>query len=235
MKNRYSILFLFCLLSAALTAQQRYRIAPGDPNGIEKWYMGRQIAYVMSHYGISWLERPERQEEENTELLLRNLALKDGMQVADIGAGSGYHSLRIAGKIGSGRVFAVDVSPEMVDHLKDRLKRSSVRNISCVLGSEQDIPLKDRSIDLMLMVDVYHEFSFPYEMVQAMRRVLKDDGRIYLVEFRGEDPSVPIKKVHKMTEAQAVREFEAAGFELERNIGNLPWQHCMVFRKKPAK
>lgn len=124
---------------------------------------------------------------------------------------------------------------KMVDHLNDRLKRTSVRNISCVLGSEQDIPLKDRSIDLMLMVDVYHEFSHPYEMVQAMRRVLKDDGRIYLVEFRGEDPSVPIKKVHKMTEAQAVREFKAGGFELERNIDNLPWQHCMVFRKKPTK
>jgi FkbM family methyltransferase len=155
--------------------------------------------------------------------------------VADIGAGSGYHSLRMAGKLGSGRVFAVDVSPEMVDHLNERLKRTSIRNISCVLGSEQDIPLKERSIDLVLMVDVYHEFSHPYEMAQAMRRVLKDDGRIYLVEFRGEDASVPIKRVHKMTEAQAVREFEAAGFVLDRNMDNLPWQHCMIFRKKSLK
>ncbi|MEY4886053.1 MAG: hypothetical protein RL151_1362 [Bacteroidota bacterium] len=235
MNNRHLILFVFCLLSGMLAAQQRYRMAPGDPNGIDKWYMGRQIAHVMSHYGISWLERPERQEEENTELLLRNLALKDGMQVADIGAGSGYHSFRMAGKLGSGRVFAVDVSPEMVDHLNERLKRASIRNISCVLGSEQDIPLKERSIDLVLMVDVYHEFSHPYEMAQAMRRVLKDDGRIYLVEFRGEDASVPIKRVHKMTEAQAVREFEAAGFVLDRNMDNLPWQHCMIFRKKSLK
>lgn len=233
--NRRLLLLVFCLWSGVNVAQQRYRIAPGDPNGIEKWYMGRQIAHVMSHYGISWLERPERQEEENSELLLRNLSLKDGMQVADIGAGSGYHSFRMAGKVGSGRVFAVDVSPQMIDHLNDRLKRSAVKNISCVLGSEQDIPLKDRSIDLMLMVDVYHEFSHPYEMLQAMKRVLRDDGRICLVEFRGEDPSVPIKTVHKMTEAQAIREFEAGGFVLERNIGNLPWQHCMVFRKKSQK
>ncbi len=216
-------------------SQPTYRMAPGDPNGIDKWYMGRQIAHVMSHYGIPWLERTERQEEENTDLLLRNLALKDGLQVADIGAGSGYHSVRMARKIGSGRVFAVDVSMEMVDHLDDRMKRESIRNVSCVLGSEQDIPLKDRSIDLILMVDVYHEFSHPYEMAQAMRRVLRDDGRIYLVEFRAEDASVPIKKVHKMTEGQAVREFEASGFELERNIGNLPWQHCLVFRKRPSK
>jgi ubiquinone/menaquinone biosynthesis C-methylase UbiE len=216
-------------------AQPKYRRAAGDPNGIDKWYMGRQIAHVMSHYGISWLERAERQEEENTDLLLRNLGLKEGMQVADIGAGSGYHSVRIARAIGSGRVFAVDVSPEMVEHLSDRLKRESIRNISCVLGSIQDIPLKARSIDLILMVDVYHEFSHPYEMAQVMRRILRDDGRIFLVEFRGEDASVPIKKIHKMNEAQAIREFEASGFELERNIDNLPWQHCMVFRKRSSK
>lgn len=230
----------FCFLLPVIihlhsVAQPKYRIGAGDPNGIDKWYMGRQIAHVMSHYGIPWLERAERQEEENTDLLLRNLGVKEGMQVADIGAGSGYHSVRIAKTIGTGRVFAVDVSPEMVEHLSDRLKRESIRNISCVLGSIQDIPLKDRSIDLILMVDVYHEFSHPFEMAQAMFRILRDNGRIFLVEFRGEDASVPIKKIHKMTEAQAIREFEASGFELERNIGNLPWQHCMVFRKRSSK
>jgi ubiquinone/menaquinone biosynthesis C-methylase UbiE len=232
---RYFCLFWLVIIQLQSEAQPKYRRAAGDPNGIDKWYMGRQIAHVMSHYGISWLERAERQEEENTDLLLRNLGLKEGMQVADIGAGSGYHSVRIARAIGSGRVFAVDVSPEMVEHLSDRLKRESIRNISCVLGSIQDIPLKARSIDLILMVDVYHEFSHPYEMAQVMRRILRDDGRIFLVEFRGEDASVPIKKIHKMNEAQAIREFEASGFELERNIDNLPWQHCMVFRKRSSK
>lgn len=232
---RYFCLFWLVIIQLQSEAQPNYRMGAGDPNGIDKWYMGRQIAHVMSHYGISWLERAERQEEEDSDLLLRNLGLKEGMQVADIGAGSGYHSVRMARAIGSGRVFAVDVSPEMVEHLSDRLKRESIRNISCVLGSIQDIPLKDRSIDLILMVDVYHEFSHPYEMAQAMRRILRDDGRVFLVEFRGEDASVPIKKIHKMTEPQAIREFEASGFELERNIGNLPWQHCMVFRKRSSK
>ena len=232
---RFFCFFWLVIIHLQSVAQPRYRTAPGDPNGIDKWYMGRQIAHVMSHYGIPWLERAERQDEEDTDLLLRNLGLKDGMQVADIGAGSGYHSVRIARRIGSGRVYAVDVSPEMMDHLNDRLKRESIRNVSCVLGSEAAIPLKDRSIDLILMVDVYHEFSHPYEMAQAMRRILRDDGRICLVEFRGEDASVPIKTIHKMTEAQAVREFEASGFELERNISNLPWQHCLVFRKRSSK
>jgi FkbM family methyltransferase len=232
---RFFCFFWLVIIHLQSVAQPRYRTAPGDPNGIDKWYMGRQIAHVMSHYGIPWLERAERQEEEDTDLLLRNLGLKNGMQVADIGAGSGYHSVRIARRIGSGRVYAVDVSPEMVDHLGARIKRESIRNVSCVLGSERDIPLKEGTIDLILMVDVYHEFSHPYEMVQAMRRILRDDGRICLVEFRGEDASVPIKTIHKMTEAQAVREFEASGFELERNISNLPWQHCLMFRKRSSK
>ena len=232
---RFFCFFWLIIIHLQSVAQPRYRTAPGDPNGIDKWYMGRQIAHVMSHYGIPWLERAERQEEEDTDLLLRNLGLKDGMQVADIGAGSGYHSVRIARRIGSGRVYAVDVSPEMIDHLNDRLNRESIRNVSCVLGSEQDIPLKEGTIDLILMVDVYHEFSHPYEMAQVMRRILRDDGRICLVEFRGEDASVPIKTIHKMAEAQAVREFEASGFELERNISNLPWQHCLVFRKRSSK
>lgn len=232
---RFSCFTLLAIIHLQTFAQPRYRTAPGDPNGIDKWYMGRQIAHVMSHYGIPWLERAERQEEEDTDLLLRNLGLKNGMQVADIGAGSGYHSVRIARRIGSGRVYAVDVSPEMVDHLGERIKRESIRNVSCVLGSERDIPLKEGTIDLIMMVDVYHEFSHPYEMVQAMRRILRDDGRICLVEFRGEDASVPIKTIHKMTEAQAVREFEASGFELERNISNLPWQHCLMFRKRSSK
>lgn len=225
------LLTLLCWLPFTGLSQSRYRTGPGDPNGIDKWYMGRQIAHVMSHYGITWLERDERQEEEDTDQLLNNLGLVPGMRVADIGAGSGYHSIRMARRIGSGRVSAVDVSPEMVDYLTARLRKDKIGNVDPILGSLQDVPLPSASVDVILLVDVYHEFSHPFEMTQSLRRILREDGRLFLVEFRGEDASVPIKAVHKMTEAQAVRELQAAGFVLERNITNLPWQHCMVFRK----
>jgi len=222
-----AMLFLFIL-----NGQDRYTVKQGDPNGINKWYMGRQIAQVMSHYGIDWLERPERQYEENTALLLKNLDLKPGMNFADIGAGSGYYSNLISKRIGSGKVFAVDVEPEMIIYLNDRIKKEKLSNIVTVLGSETSVSLPALSMDIMLLVDVYHEFSFPYEMGLSMFKSLKPNGKLVLVEFRSEDKSVPIKKIHKMSEAQAVKELQMAGFHLEKNIDNLPWQHCMVFAKK---
>jgi SAM-dependent methyltransferase len=222
-----AMLFLFIL-----NGQDRYTVKQGDPNGINKWYMGRQIAQVMSHYGIDWLERPERQYEENTALLLKNLDLKPGMNFADIGAGSGYYSNLISKRIGNGKVFAVDVEPEMITYLNDRIKKEKLSNIVTVLGSETSVSLPALSMDIMLLVDVYHEFSFPYEMGLSMFKSLKPNGKLVLVEFRSEDKSVPIKKIHKMSEAQAVKELQMAGFHLEKNIDNLPWQHCMVFAKK---
>ena len=222
-----AILFLF-----EVNGQDRYTVKQGDPNGINKWYMGRQIAHVMSHYGIDWLERPERQYEENTALLLKNLDLKPGMNFADIGAGSGYYSNLISKRIGKGKVFAVDVEPEMITYLNDRIKKEKLSNIVTVLGSETSVSLPASSMDMMLLVDVYHEFSFPYEMCLSMFKSLKPNGKLVLVEFRSEDKSVPIKTIHKMSEAQAVKELQMAGFRLEKNIDNLPWQHCMVFVKK---
>ncbi|MFN5479230.1 MAG: class I SAM-dependent methyltransferase [Chitinophagaceae bacterium] len=220
-----------CLLSFTGNSQERYTIKGGDPNGIRKWYMGRQIAQVMSHFGIYWLERPEREFEENTSLLIKNLDLKEGMTVADIGAGSGYHSRLISKQIGKGKVFAVDVEPEMIAFINDRIKEEKLNNITTVLGSETAVNLPDASTDLILLVDVYHEFSFPYEMGLSMYKALKPNGRLVLVEFRSEDFAVPIKSIHKMSEAQSVKELNAVGFQLRKNINNLPWQHCMIFVK----
>jgi len=222
---------LFLAISLSTIGQDRYKIRAGDPNGINKWYMGRQIAHVMSHYGIDWLEREEREMEENTSLLLKNLAVKPGMVVADIGAGSGYHSALLSKMVGTGKVFAVDVEPEMIAYLNARIKQEKLSRIVPILSTEQKVPLPENTIDMMLLVDVYHEFSFPYEMALSMRAALKPGGKLVLVEFRAEDPTVPIKTIHKMSEAQAIKEFKAAGFAFDKNIDNLPWQHCMVFTK----
>jgi FkbM family methyltransferase len=225
-----TIIVLLSLLMAE--GQDRYTIKGGDPNGIKKWYMGRQIAQVMSHYGIEWLERPERQFEETSLQLLKNLDLKTGMTFADIGAGSGYYSSLISKHIGKGKVYAVDVEPEMIAFLDARIKKEKLSNVVTVLGTEKSVSLPEASVDMMLLVDVYHEFSFPYEMGSSMYKALKPDGKIVLVEFRSEDASVPIKEIHKMSERQSVKELKAVGFRLEKNINNLPWQHCMVFVKE---
>jgi ubiquinone/menaquinone biosynthesis C-methylase UbiE len=233
LKIYYTITSL--LLLFVVNGQERYTNKGGDPNGIKKWYMGRQIAQVMSHYGIEWLERPEREIEENTTMLLKNLDLKSGMHVADIGAGSGYYTRMLSTRIGNGKVYAVDIEPEMIAYLKEKIKKEKLSNISTVLGTEKSVSLPAESMDMMLLVDVYHEFSFPYEMALSMYKSIKPKGKLVLVEFRTEDDAVPIKTIHKMSEAQAVKELKAAGFRLEKNIGNLPWQHCMVFVKDDKK
>ena len=228
----YLLLFTFLSLSLFSLGQDRYKIRTGDPNGINKWYMGRQIAQVMSHYGIDWLEREEREREENTSLLLKNLSVKPGMLIADIGAGSGYHSALLSKMVGTGKVFAVDVEPEMIAYLNERIKQEKLARIVPVLSTEQKVSLPENTVDMMLLVDVYHEFSYPYEMALSMRAALKPGGKLVLVEFRSEVKSVPIKTIHKMSEAQAIKEFKAAGFSFDKNIDNLPWQHCMIFIKQ---
>jgi FkbM family methyltransferase len=219
------------LMSGSAQAQERYTVKAGDPNGIDKWYMGRQIAHVMSHYGISWLERPEREQEEGSSILMKNLALKPEMVVADIGAGSGYYSVRMARLVDKGKVYAVDVEAQMIRYMEKRISTEKISNIIPLRCTEQSARLPRSSVDVMLLVDVYHEFSYPYEMGRSMLDGLKPGGRLFLVEYRMEDPEVPIKTVHKMSEAQAIKELTAAGFLFERNLTNLPWQHCMVFRK----
>lgn len=194
--------------------------------------MGRQIAQVMSHYGIEWLERPEREQEERVTKLLKNMDLKPGEVIADIGAGSGYHVVRIAPLVGvSGKVYAVDIQPEMLAYVKKQAKDAGLRQVVTVLGTEKQVQLPKESVDKMLLVDVYHELAFPYEMAISMWEALKPGGKLYLVEYRAEDESVPIKTIHKMSEEQAVKELNAAGFRLLKNMTNLPWQHCLCFEK----
>ena len=211
----------------------RYQSALASRDGIGKVYMGREIAGVMGWQGASWLERDERQQEERGDLLLRELGLKPGMAVADIGAGTGYYARRMAPLVGSsGVVYATDVQPEMMQMLADGAKKAGLTNIKPVLGGLQSANLPDNSIDLAIMVDVYHELAYPFEVVESLVRALKPDGRIAYIEYRMEDPRVPIKIAHKMSEAQVRKEAAAHGLVWERTASTLPWQHVVIFRKK---
>ncbi len=214
------------------TSDQKYIYKKGDYNGIGKWYMDREIAYVMGYEGIGWLERSEREKEENVSKLIQNMGIKPNDTIADIGAGSGYHVFRIAPIANKGMVYAVDIQTEMLMAIENIKETSKIKNIKTILGSEESVYLPENSVDKILMVDVYHEFSFPIEMITSIKSALKPEGELFLIEYRAEDPNVPIKKIHKMSEKQAVKEMNAAGFKLKKNINNLPWQHCMIFVKK---
>jgi SAM-dependent methyltransferase len=208
----------------------RYEQAAPSADGIGKRYMGREIAQVMGWQGAAWLEREEREREERTDLLLAELALRPGMAVADIGAGTGYIARRMAAQVGPGGVvYAVDVQPEMIRLLKSLA--AGLAQIKPVLGAVDDVRLPAASVDLAIMVDVYHELEFPREVLGSMLRALKPGGRVVFVEYRAEDPRVPIKPVHKMSEAQVKREAGALGLVWERTAGTLPWQHVVMFRK----
>ncbi len=238
MKKVTYILFLLLILLPLVeciaqntSSKGAYTFKKGDPNGIGKWYMGREIAHVMGFQGMDWLDRPEREEEENTSILLQNMDIGVHDILADIGAGSGYHVFKLASLAGKGLIYAVDIQDEMLAELRKNKANGEVTNVEIIKGSEKSVNLPENLVDKVLMVDVYHEFNYPMEMIASIKKALKPDGKIYLIEYRGEDDSVPIKKVHKMTEEQAVKEMQAAGMKLERNIENLPWQHCMVFVK----
>ncbi len=205
-----------------------------DPNGIGKFYMGREIARVMGHQGINWLERPEREREEGLSLLTEALKLEPGMVVADIGAGSGVISTLIAEEVGpDGTVLAVDIQQEMLDALAAKCKKLGIDNIEPVLGETKSPKLKPGTVDLVIMVDVYHEFDFPYEMLSEIAKSLKPGGRVAFVEYRKEDPTVPIKEVHKMSQAQVRKEAEQPEFSLrwKETVDTLPRQHVVVFEK----
>ena len=236
-----NILFLSLLIALLISNKffgqntnkdNNYTFKRGDYNGIGKWFMGREIAYVMGFEGIGWLERSEREEEEDVSKLIKNMRIKPNDIVADIGAGSGYHTFKIAALTKNGFVYAVDIQPEMLMVIEETKETNKIKNIETILGTEKSIQLPSNSVDKILMVDVYHEFNFPAEIIVSIKRALKPNGELFLIEYRSEDSTVPIKAIHKMSEKQAVREMEAAGFKLKKNITNLPWQHCMVFVKK---
>ena len=239
MKKINILLFLFASLVLSnqcvgqkLNADRKYSFKRGDFNGIGKWYMGREIAYVMGFEGIDWLERSDREKEENVSNLIQNMKIKPNDTIADIGAGSGYHTFKMAPLANKGLVYAIDIQPEMLMTIKKKKDFSKIRNIETILGSKKSIHLPKNSVNKILMVDVYHEFNFPVEIIASIKNSLKPNGQLFLIEYRGEDSKVPIKKIHKMTEKQSLKEMEAAGFKLKKNIDNLPWQHCMIFVKK---
>jgi precorrin-6B methylase 2 len=230
------LVFVFCARAAEPTPrpEPRYETrAEHDPNGVGKFFMGREIAHVMGHQAWEWLERPEREQEERTDLLLAALRLRRGETVADIGAGSGYFSWRMARLVGeTGIVYAVDIQQEMLDLLMQQMAKQRVEKIvKPILGTVTDPKLPPASCDTMLLVDVYHEFDHPFEMISAMVEALKPNGRIVFVEFRKEDPKVPIKEVHKMSVEQVKKEMALHTLSWDETIEILPQQHIIIFRK----
>ena len=212
---------------------ERYTQVPAGPDGIGKRYMGRDIAGLMGWRGAGWLERGEREREERTDLLVKALQLQPGLVVADIGAGTGYLARRMAPALmPGGKVLAVDVQPEMVALLQRTVRQMGLTQIQPLLGGEDDVRLPAASVDLAIMVDVYHELAFPYEVLTSIIRALKPGGQLVFVEYRAEDTMVPIKALHKMSEAQIKREAAVHPLTWERTVGTLPWQHLVVFRKR---
>ena len=211
-----------------------YSEGPTSRGGTGKYYMGREIAWTMSHLGASWLDREDRQAEERTDLLLNALPFGPDSHVADIGAGSGYFTLPIAAQLDGGRVYAVDIQPEMLDIIAAKAERDGVKNIELVLAEERSPALPDNRIDLAFMVDAYHEFSWPREVMLELFSSMRPGGKVVLIEYRAEDPSIPIIPVHKMTAEQVILELTAIGFEFVENRDLLPQQHFLVFRR-PAE
>jgi ubiquinone/menaquinone biosynthesis C-methylase UbiE len=202
-----------------------------SPDGTGRYYLGREIARVMDHRGAAWLERPERERTELPARVVENLDLRPGDVVADLGAGTGYFTFRIAPLVPRGRVLAVDIQPEMLAIIERRAGREGARNVEAVRGTETDPRLPREGVDLTLIVDSYHEFSHPREVMEAVYRATRPGGRVVLVEYRAEDASVPIRPLHKMSEAQVRRELEAVGFRFVENRGFLPQQHFLVFER----
>jgi ubiquinone/menaquinone biosynthesis C-methylase UbiE len=221
---------LLVAVSASLAAQEPAADGGEDPG--PRSYMGREIAQTMHYAGAPWLMRESRQREEDCETLLAALNVKPGQTICDMGCGNGFYTLPLAKQTGAeGKVLAVDIQPEMLHMLDERAKAEGIEHIELITGTQTDPRLEPESVDLILLVDVYHEFSHPRQMLEAMRKALKPNGRIALAEFRLEDRNVPIKRLHKMSKKQILREYEANGFKLVEEFDKLPWQHLMFFSR----
>lgn len=204
-----------------------------NPDGIGKYYLGREIAHVMGHQAMMWLERESRLIEEKPDLTVKNLNLKPDDIVADIGAGSGYFSFRIAQQVPEGKVYGVDIQPEMLDAITAIKQERQIDNIETILGQEDNPNLPPASIDLAFMVDAYHEFAYPREMMEGIVTALKPGGRVVLLEYRLENPMIMIKPLHKMRQKQVKKELRAVGLKWQETREFLPEQHFLVF-SKPA-
>lgn len=238
--SHFALLLLLLLLQSCGSYQQQTPAGAGTgythktphPDGIGKVYLGREIAHVMSAAGGQWLERSSRQQEEDVEKAIALMALRPGMTVADIGAGTGYYAFRMAQQLPQGKVYAVEVQPRFVQALQSRKDEAGATNVEVVQGTAQAPNLPDGTIDLAIMVDVYHELAYPKEMLQALYKALKPSGKLLLLEYRAEDPSIPIKELHKMSVAQANKEMKAAGFVLYQRRNELPLQHFLLYSKQ---
>ena len=233
----YCVIVLFALLLNASNAiadgKVMYEFYPPSAEGTGKVYMGRKIAHIMGYQGAAWLERENREKEERTDVLIKSLNLQKGMIIADVGAGTGYLSRRMADSVGkSGAVYATDVQPEMIAKLKSFTK--NYPNVKPVLSETRQVNLAANTLDMAIMVDVYHELEYPYEVVQSIIAALKPNGQLVLVEYRAESDSVPIKQTHKMTEAQVIKELTVHPLTWEKTIETLPWQHVVIFSKSAS-
>ena len=248
MKNsqKYFNKFTLCIVAIALLLTNLIYIPPvsaqdspsyyrekriHNPDGIGKYYMGREIAHYMGHQAMGWLSRPSRISEEKPDLTVENLNLKPDDVVADIGAGSGYFSSRIAQQVPEGKVYAVDIQPEMLEAIANLQKKQQIDNIETVLGAEDSPKLPPASIDLAFMVDAYHEFAYPREMMEGVVSALKPGGRVVLLEYRKENPMIMIKPLHKMTQKQVKKELKAVGLKWRSTKQFLPEQHFLEFSK----
>lgn len=206
---------------------------PEPPAGVDV-YMGREVAQTMHWLGAAWLIRTRREREESATEMREQLNLEPGMVVCDMGAGNGYHSIPMAREVGpEGRVVAVEIQRQMLEMLRESAVANETENIDLLLGELHDPHLEEDSLDLLVMVDVYHEFSHPEHMLAGIRQAMKPDGEVVLVEYRAEDPTVPIRPEHKMEKDQVILELEANGFKLVRSYDELPWQHMLFFKVDP--
>ena len=221
-----------CSGAQSTTSDDVYRSVSPSRDGIGKIYMGREISQVMGHLGAGWLERPEREAAERTDLVVGRLPLSKDAVVADIGAGTGYFSFPAARRVPQGRVLAVDIQPQMLAMIEARMQAEGVTNVVPVLGSVADPGLPQAGVDLIFIVDAYHEFSQPRAMGEAFAVALKSGGVLVLIEYRAEDPTIPIKRLHKMSQAQVKLEMAAVGLTWQRTEDFLPQQHFMVFEKR---
>lgn len=209
----------------------QYEHKAGALGGIGKWYMGREIAHTMCAAHAEWLDRPEREREERPLRMVERMGITATDRIADIGCGTGYHTLLMARQVSSGTVYAVDIQAAMLDSVFVRSQRAGLNNVDVVLGSTTDARLPAERLDKVLLVDVYHEFDHPVEMMASIVRAMKPGALLFLVEFKLEDPWIPIKDVHRMSKVQCLREMAAAGLVWEHSWNGLPWQHFLVFRK----
>lgn len=232
----FVLLFAICTLGSTALGQGKttdsiYQYKKASYGGTGKFFMGREIAEVMSFEGADWLERDTRQQEENTAAAISKLPVSNNSNVADIGAGTGYYTFRIASRVPQGKVYAVEIQNDAIAYLKKKSKELNKNNVVVIKGDVKSPNLPYNVIDVALMVDVYHELTYPYEILQAIRRSLKPHGKLVLLEYRAEDPQIAIKELHKMSVKQVNKELAASGFHLVKDEEFLPIQHFLVYEK----